>query len=70
MPNNNSKKPMAVYTVREGAKEGDKEFWLQIGAAFPHTKGDGFNILLNALPLGEKLVVRAPKVDEAEPATE
>lgn len=44
-------------------RSGKKPLWLNIGTAYPHEKGDGFNILLQALPLqtgpGEvKLVAR------------
>ena len=48
-----------VYSIIERHKQED--FWLNIGVAFPHEKGDGFNILLQALPLhgNGKLVLRA-----------
>ena len=48
-----------VYSVIERPKQED--FWLNIGVAFPHEKGDGFNVILQALPLhGQgKLVLRA-----------
>ena len=38
-----------VYSIIERPKQED--FWLNIGVAFPHEKGDGFNLLLQALPL-------------------
>ena len=38
-----------VYSVITRPKQDD--FWLNIGTAFPHEKGDGFNIVLQALPL-------------------
>ena len=48
-----------VYSIIERPKQED--FWLNLGVAFPHEKGDGFNILLQALPLhgNGKLVLRA-----------
>jgi len=48
-----------VYSIIERPKQED--FWLNIGVAFPHEKGDGVNILLQALPLhgNGKLVLRA-----------
>ena len=48
-----------VYSVIERPKQDD--FWLNIGAAFPHEDGEGFNVLLQALPLhgNGKLVMRA-----------
>ena len=38
-----------VYSVIQRPKQED--FWLNIGAAFPHEDGEGFNLLLQALPL-------------------
>jgi hypothetical protein len=39
--------------------------WLNIGAAYPHKEGDGFNLVLQALPLqgNGKLVMRAYEPD-------
>jgi hypothetical protein len=47
-----------VYSVITRPKQDD--FWLNIGTAFPHEKGDGFNIVLQALPLhgNGRLVMR------------
>ena len=59
-----------VYSIIERPKQED--FWLNLGVAFPHEKGDGFNILLQALPLhgNGKLVLRAydPAEHEKEAA--
>ena len=57
-----------AYTVIK--REGQDDFWLAIGAAFPHQSGDGFNIILQALPIPNgdgqcKIVLRPPK-DDAE----
>jgi hypothetical protein len=53
-----------VYAVVQRPKQED--YWLNIGAAFPHEKGDGFNIILQAHPIGEKLVVRLYEPKEGE----
>ena len=47
-----------VYSIIERPKQVD--YWLNLGVAFPHEKGDGFNIILQALPLhgNGKLVMR------------
>jgi hypothetical protein len=50
-------------------REGQDDFWLAIGAAFPHQSGDGFNVILQALPIPNgdgqcKIVLRPPKGDE------
>ena len=48
-----------IYSIIERPKQED--FWLNIGTAFPHKEGDGFSIILQALPLhgNDKLVMRA-----------
>lgn len=56
-----------VYSIIERPKQDD--YWLNIGVAFPHDNGDGFNVILQALPLANgKLVVRAydPEEHKAE----
>ena len=57
-----------VYSVIERPKQED--FWLNIGVAFPHEKGDGFNLVLQALPLhgNGKLVMRALDPAKAPPS--
>ena len=60
-----------AYTVVKRG-EGQDDFWLAIGAAFPHQSGDGFNVVLQALPIPNgdgqcKIVLRPPKGDDAEP---
>ena len=54
-----------VYTIVERPKQDD--YWLNIGAAFPHEDGKGFNVILQAHPIGEKLVLRLydPKEGQA-----
>ena len=51
-----------VYSVIP--REGKDDYWLNIGLAFPHQDGKGFNIMLQALPLNAKLVLREPSADE------
>jgi hypothetical protein len=55
-----------VYSVIR--REGQDDFWLNVGLVFPHKDGDGFNIMLQALPLDGKLVCRV--IGEAEDAAE
>ena len=45
-------------------REGEEDFWLPIGAAFPHKDGKGFNVALQALPIDGKIVLRPPKDDD------
>jgi hypothetical protein len=48
-----------AYTVIKRG-EGQEDFWLPIGAAFMHQDGDGYNIVLQALPIDGKVVLRLP----------
>ena len=53
-----------VYAIVQRPKQDD--YWLNIGAAFPHDDGKGFNVILQAHPIGEKLVVRLYEPKEAQ----
>lgn len=49
-------------------KRGEKKRWQEIGAAWAHSDGKGFNLKLDYLPLnGADVVLRVP--DAAEVAT-
>ena len=45
-------------------REGQDDFWLNLGLAFPHKDGKGFNIILQAFPLDGKIVLREPSDDD------
>jgi len=50
-------------------REGQDDYWLNIGLVFPHKDGGGFNLILQAFPLDGKIVVREIGEDDAtEPA--
>jgi hypothetical protein len=54
-----SKAPSHVaYQVR--SNEGQKSIWTRIGGAWPHSDGQGFNILLDALPIDGRITLRIP----------
>jgi len=53
-----------AYTVLK--REGQDDFWLNIGLAFQHTDGKGLNIVLQALPLDGKIVLREPSEEKLE----
>ncbi|MER9455608.1 hypothetical protein [Mesorhizobium sp. M0478] len=62
-----SKSPMYLaYTVRDAKEEGQMGFWTRIGAFFAHEDGEGATLLLEALPLDGRVVLRAPKVEDGE----
>jgi hypothetical protein len=48
-----------AYTVIK--REGKEDYWLNLGVAFRHEDGEGFNLLLQAMPLDGKLVLRTYK---------
>jgi hypothetical protein len=61
----NSQQPAyRAFTVVK--REGADDFWLPIGAAFPHQDGEGFNLVLQALPIDGRVVLRTPKDDSAD----
>ena len=45
-------------------REGQDDFWLNLGLVFPHKDGNGFNIMLQALPLDGKIVCREISDDD------
>ncbi len=45
-----------VYSVFR--REGQDDYWLNIGLVFPHKGNGGFNIMLQAFPFDGKIVVR------------
>jgi hypothetical protein len=50
-------------------REGQDDFWLNLGLVFPHKDGGGFNIMLQAFPLDGKIVCREITAEaEAEDA--
>lgn len=51
-------------------REGQDDFWLNLGLVFAHKDGGGFNIMLQAFPLDGKIVCREIAADEdmEEPA--
>jgi len=51
-------------------REGQDDFWLNIGLVFPHKDGGGFNIMLQAFPLDGKIVCRETTGDENGTETE
>ena len=58
----NQQPSYTAYTVSK--REGKDDFWIAIGAAFMHQGGDGYNIVLQALPIDGKIVLRLPKTQD------
>jgi hypothetical protein len=58
-----------AFTVRDYEIGSEKRSdWTRLGVAFQHKDSLGFNVLLQALPIDGKMVLRLhePKVDSAE----
>jgi len=58
-----------AFTVIQRKDQDD--FWLPIGASFKHQSGDGYNLVLQALPIPNgdgqcKIVLRPPKDDDEQ----
>jgi hypothetical protein len=54
---------LIAYTVKD--QRGKKSIWRRIGVAFPHDKGAGLTVLLDALPMDGRIVLVEPKADVA-----
>ena len=73
MSTNHRPELRAYSVIKRGENQDD--FWLNIGAAFAHENGTGFNVVLQALPIPDrdgvcKIVLRPPKDNEQAEATE
>ena len=65
--NSNKRLPdFRAYAVVK--REGQKDFWLDVGAGFQHRDGTGLNVLLHAMPLDGKIVLR-PMTDDSSKAS-
>ncbi|MFZ1104557.1 MAG: hypothetical protein WAN86_17190 [Hyphomicrobiaceae bacterium] len=61
-----SNKPtLYAYAVKDRGRN-RTSIWTKIGAAWPHEKGNGFTIELDALPIDGRIVLTEPKADEPE----
>jgi hypothetical protein len=57
-----------AYSVSEPKRRGQKGRWTRIGAYFAHDDGHGGTLVLDALPLNDRIVLRTPKPAEDEAA--
>ena len=64
IPMTETRRPdVAAYVVRD--REDKKSNWREVGIGFAHKDGKGFDLLLDAVPVGGRLVVRTIE-DKAE----
>jgi hypothetical protein len=47
-------------------REGKSDYWMNIGIVFPHKDGKGFNIMLQAIPFDQKIVLREVSEDNKD----
>jgi hypothetical protein len=68
----NNTPTLYAYAVKDRGR-GQKAIWTRIGAAWPHEKGRGYSLQLEALPIDGRLVLTEPKADDQgdgqEPST-
>ena len=57
-----AKKP--TFTVWTVTGEGKQAFWTRIGSAWQQNNGEGFNVVLRALPVNGRIILMPPKDDE------
>jgi hypothetical protein len=57
---------LIAYTVKDRPR-GEKALWRRIGVAFPHDKGSGLTVLLDALPSDGRIVLAEPKAELPRP---
>ena len=63
-----SNKPtLYAYAVKDRGRN-QKGIWTRIGAAWPHEKGKGFTIELEAFPISGRIVLTEPKQEDTEAA--
>jgi len=69
MSNTTTTKARPTHRIYSVTKEGDeKARWTQLGVAFSHRDGKGFDLRYNACPLGDaKVVLRKITPKPAEP---
>ena len=48
-----------AYSVTD--RDGKKSKWREIGVAFPHNDGKGFDILYDVVPLSGRITLRSPE---------
>ena len=63
-----SKQPThTAYSVRDYQKNGErKSDWVAIGRAWRHRDGEGFDIVLDALPVNGRIALRTKKAKPAQ----
>lgn len=64
------KPTLIAYAVKDPLGAEQKGIWTRIGAAWPHEKGPGYSIRLDALPMDGRIVLVEPASSEVTTANE
>lgn len=64
--NNSAKRPSHEVFVTRQVPGREKKRWTKIGAAWEHEDGAGWNILLEAHPIGNQLVMRVRREEDEQ----
>jgi len=70
MSNEQNTKVLPTHRIYSVAKRGEQTIWTELGAAWPHKDGKGFQLKFKAAPFGEcEVVLRKiePKAESQEP---
>ena len=65
-----SKPTLIAYAVKDPLDTEQKAIWTRIGAAWPHEKGPGYSIRLDALPIDGRIVLVEPASSEVSTTNE
>lgn len=59
---------LTAYSVRDFEKDGQTQSsWTRVGIAFAHRDGNGFDVVLDAIPVNGRIALRKSK-PKSEPA--
>lgn len=62
MTTKTTKRPTHTAYMVEG--EGKEASWTEVGALWTHEDGEGFNLILRALPVSGRIVIRQRKAKD------
>jgi hypothetical protein len=65
-----NKPTLIAYAVKDPLGAEQKAIWTRIGAAWPHEKGPGYSIRLDALPVDGRILLVEPVPSEVTASNE
>lgn len=61
MSNTSTEKKRPTHNIWRVTGDGETARWTKVGAAWPNKKGDGFNLVFDAVPVTGRTVLRQIK---------